>query len=203
MDGGAPAAVTVSTKLVLLVICPSLTCSVIVAVPDWFAAGVSVTVRFAPLPPKTIFPFRIKAGFEELPETVRLLAAVSVSLTVNGIGAVAEFAVTVWLPTLETFGAVFEFELPPPDSGSSTNTLNVGPVAGPVSNAAVGLATVSPVIGSCSGWPSKVPLKTGAAKKSCALRTSYCVPTGSTELTFTGTVLALFQLYTTIFARPL
>ena len=30
---------------------PSLTRTVIVAVPDWFAAGVTVTVRFDPLPP--------------------------------------------------------------------------------------------------------------------------------------------------------
>ena len=34
---------------------PSVTVTVMVAVPVWFGAGVTVTVRFPPLPPKTMF----------------------------------------------------------------------------------------------------------------------------------------------------
>src|SRR5258706_8482204 len=41
---------TVRRKLVLLLSCPSLTVTVIAAVPACPAAGVSVTVRFAPVP---------------------------------------------------------------------------------------------------------------------------------------------------------
>src|SRR5437899_9822562 len=43
--GGSLTALTVNWKLVLVVAAPSLTVSVIVATPDWFAAGVIVTVR--------------------------------------------------------------------------------------------------------------------------------------------------------------
>ena len=50
---------------------PSLTVTVIVVVPVCPAAGVSVTVRLAPLPPKTMFAFGTSAGLVELPLTVR------------------------------------------------------------------------------------------------------------------------------------
>ena len=46
---------------------------------------------FAPLPPNTIFPLGTKPVFEELPPSIRLPAAVSVSPTVTGIAAVAVF----------------------------------------------------------------------------------------------------------------
>ena len=54
MVGRSFTAVTVRTKLVAAVAWLSLTVTVIVAVPLWFAAGVTVTVRFAPVPPKTM-----------------------------------------------------------------------------------------------------------------------------------------------------
>ena len=53
---------------------PSVTVTVIVAVPDWFATGVTVTVRFAPLPPNTMFAFGTSAVFDELPVTTRFAA---------------------------------------------------------------------------------------------------------------------------------
>ena len=65
--------------------------SVIVAVPVWLAVGVTVTVRLAPLPPKTMFPLGTKVGLDELPLIVRLVSAVSMSPTVNAIAAVAVF----------------------------------------------------------------------------------------------------------------
>ena len=46
---------TVSTQLSLAVRAPSLTVMLIVAVPVWFVAGVTFTVRLLPLPPKTTF----------------------------------------------------------------------------------------------------------------------------------------------------
>src|SRR5438128_12697201 len=131
----------------------------------------TVTSRLLPLPPKAIFPFGIKSGLEEPPERVRLAAGVSTSLTANGADAMAVFSIVVWLPMAETLGAVFEAGGAVP-SGNNTKALSVGPVGGAVNIAAVGLATVKPFIGNCSGLPSKVPLKTGAAKKSPALRTS-------------------------------
>ena len=55
MVAGVPPLLTVRRKPPLVVNDPSLTVSVIVAVPVCPAAGVNVTVRFAPLPPKTMF----------------------------------------------------------------------------------------------------------------------------------------------------
>ena len=49
---------------------PSLTVSVMVAVPLWFAAGVTVTVRAAPLPPRTMFASGTSVWFDEVAVTV-------------------------------------------------------------------------------------------------------------------------------------
>ena len=68
---------------------PSLTVTVMLAVPVWFAAGVTVTVRLALLPPNTMFPFGTNVVLFELPLTVRLLALVSMSPTVKLIGPTA------------------------------------------------------------------------------------------------------------------
>src|SRR5437868_3895268 len=53
------------------------------ALPVLPAAGVTVTVRFAPLPPNTIFAFGTSVVDDDEPETVRLEAAVSASPTVD------------------------------------------------------------------------------------------------------------------------
>jgi hypothetical protein len=47
---------------------------------------VIVTVRFAPLPPNTMFPLGSSVGLFELPLTLKLPAGVSPSATVNAIG---------------------------------------------------------------------------------------------------------------------
>ena len=44
---------------------PSLTVTVMLAVPFWLAAGVTVTVRLAPLPPNTMFPLGTSVGLFE------------------------------------------------------------------------------------------------------------------------------------------
>ena len=82
---------TVSAKLLLVVRLPSLTVTVMVAVPVWLRAGVTVAVRLAPEPPKTMLAAGIKVGLEEAPETIRLPATVCTSPTVKAIGAVAVF----------------------------------------------------------------------------------------------------------------
>src|SRR6185295_5598935 len=51
--GGVFTAVTVSKNVSLAVFVPSLTVTVMVAVPVWPVAGVTVTVRLLPLPPYT------------------------------------------------------------------------------------------------------------------------------------------------------
>src|SRR5262245_2605508 len=67
--GGSFTALTVRTKLVLVLSDPSLTVRVIIAVPFSFGDGFTVTVRFAPLPPKTMLCTSV--GFEEMPVTAR------------------------------------------------------------------------------------------------------------------------------------
>src|SRR5207247_174308 len=84
-------ALTVSTKLSLAVRLPSLTVTVMVAVPVWLSAGVTVTVGFAPEPPKPMLATGIKVGLEDVRERIRLTAAVGGSPIVNGIGVVAVF----------------------------------------------------------------------------------------------------------------
>ena len=86
--GESLTALMVSKNEVLVVTEPSPTVIVMMVFPDWFAAGVTFTVRFAPEPPKTMFAFGATVGFEELPERVRFPAGVSASPTVNGIGPV-------------------------------------------------------------------------------------------------------------------
>src|SRR5215469_15242462 len=80
---------TFSRKLVLAVAPPpSVTVSVTDAVPVWFGAGVSVTVRLEPLPPRTMLALGSKVAFEDTPATTRFVAGVSRSPTVNGMGTV-------------------------------------------------------------------------------------------------------------------
>lgn len=64
-------------------------------------------MRFAPLPPKTIFAFGTSVVFEEVPVTTKAAAAVSASLTLNASAPVDVFALTVWSPITEIVGAVF------------------------------------------------------------------------------------------------
>ena len=88
-------ALTEIVKLVLLLRLPSLTVSVMVAVPVWPAAGVTVTIRFELLPPRAMPAAGTKVVFDELAVMARLPAAVSASPTVNANGLVADPALTV------------------------------------------------------------------------------------------------------------
>jgi len=99
-------ACTVTLKLLLAVRLPSLTVMVINAVPVWPAAGVTVTVRFAPLPPRTMFAVGTRVVEEEVFVRVRFAAEVCASPIVNGIAAVAWPEVTVCAPIEEMVGAV-------------------------------------------------------------------------------------------------
>jgi len=65
-----------------------MTVTVIVLVPLAFAAGVSVIVRFAPLPPRLIPLAATTFRFEEVAVTVSDPAAVSASPAVNAIAEV-------------------------------------------------------------------------------------------------------------------
>ena len=68
---------------------PSVTVSVMVAFPYCPAAGVTVTVRLAPLPPRAMLLTGTRLVLEEAAATVRLAAAVSTSPTVKANAAVA------------------------------------------------------------------------------------------------------------------
>ena len=68
---------TVSRKLLLAVKEPSLTITVIVAVPASPATGVTVTVRLVPAPPKTMLFVGTKFVFAEDADRTRLATGVS------------------------------------------------------------------------------------------------------------------------------
>ena len=66
---------TVTKKLVLVLLGPSFTVTVIVAAPVCPAAGVTVTVRLAPLPPNTIFRLGISPGLDDAALNCRFAGA--------------------------------------------------------------------------------------------------------------------------------
>ena len=88
MVGGSLTAVTVTTNSSKALAAPSLTVMRMVAVPDWLGAGVTVTVRSAPEPPRTTLATGTRAVFDDVPVTVRLPAAVSASPTVKATAPV-------------------------------------------------------------------------------------------------------------------
>ena len=73
----------------------SLTVMVMTELPVWFAAGVMVTVRFAPVPAKTTFDSGMIVGLDELPVTSSASAGVSRSPIANGIGGRATL-ISAW-----------------------------------------------------------------------------------------------------------
>ena len=82
-------------KLELDVAAPSPTVRITVAVPVWPAAGVTVTVRLAALPPKVMLALGKSVGLDEEAPRVRLAAAVSTSPTVMASGPTAVPVVVV------------------------------------------------------------------------------------------------------------
>src|SRR5688572_12217354 len=90
ITGGSFTGVTVSTNVSLAGKAPSLTVTVMVAVPERLAAGVTVTNRDAPLAGvKFIFAIGTSVSEEELPERVSALIGLSMSPMVKPSGGVA------------------------------------------------------------------------------------------------------------------
>ncbi|MEJ7680219.1 MAG: hypothetical protein WKG06_20665 [Segetibacter sp.] len=81
---------TVSVKSSLPPTVPLVAFTVMVAVPVWPGAGVTVTVRFAPVPPKTTFPTGTRVVFDE--PAVRIAGLPPWSVTTTGIGDVGVFS---------------------------------------------------------------------------------------------------------------
>ena len=108
MVGASFTAVTVSVNGSLAVCEPSLTVTVMVAVPFWFAAGVTMSVRAPPEPPSVsaVGLFGTRVGFDEVAVTVRLEAAVSASSTVKAIVEVDASSAMVTLPIALIVGGV-------------------------------------------------------------------------------------------------
>ena len=104
--GGPTDALTVSTKLEVVVKMPSVALSVIVDVPVCPVAGVTVTVRLAPLPPITTFAVGTSVVLEELALTARIVGDNSASPTVNASALVAVPCAVLWLAMVPMVGAV-------------------------------------------------------------------------------------------------
>src|SRR5437016_444010 len=81
--GGSLTMLTVKRKSRLALNWPSLTVKVTVALPLRFAPGVTLIVRFPPLPPRIIFWAGTKVGFEQLLVILRLSAETSASAMVK------------------------------------------------------------------------------------------------------------------------
>ncbi len=107
MVGASFTAVTVRTNSSKAVAVPSLTVMRMVVVPDWLAAGVRVTVRLAPVPPRTMLATGTRAVLDDVLVSVRLPAAVSTSPTVKGTAGVGVSSLTVRLAMLEMVGTSF------------------------------------------------------------------------------------------------
>src|SRR5882762_8398703 len=106
MVGGSFTALTVSTNVAVAVYWPSLTLTVMVAVPFWLLAGVTVTVRLEAEPPKTMLLVGANAGLEEPLLNVKLAAAVSASPIVKLRGPADVSSSIVWSDRVEMLGGV-------------------------------------------------------------------------------------------------
>ena len=88
MVGRSFSELTVRVNMSLTAFVPSLTVIVMVVVPNWFVAGVMVTVRLAPLPPKVMFALGTSAVTDDPPDTLNAADGVSTSPMVNEIAPV-------------------------------------------------------------------------------------------------------------------
>lgn len=105
--GAVFSVVTVKVNAVLAESAPSLTVAVIVAVPLWPAAGVTVRVREAPLPPRTRPDCGTNVTFEEEAVSTRLATGVESSPRVRLSAPVLPLAEMVRFDRLLTVGAAF------------------------------------------------------------------------------------------------
>ena len=106
MIGGSFTGDTVTVKLSLEVRRPSLTEMVIRVAPNWFAAGVMVTVRFDDVPASTTLAMGTRVKFDEFFVSVSALAAISLSLSVKGIVRVELSSSVLWSLINPIAGAV-------------------------------------------------------------------------------------------------
>ena len=103
MTGGG---LMLTTKLVVAHKDWSQTVKAIVVVPTWPGAGVNVTVRFVPVPPRRILVLGRRVGLEETAVTVRFVAGISASPTVKDSGDSVVPAFPIWSGILEMIGGV-------------------------------------------------------------------------------------------------
>ena len=82
----------------------SFTNTVMDAIPLSFVAGVMVTVRLLPVPPKPMFALGTRSGFEDRPDKFSKLAGVTESPTVNGMAGVGVSSAVIWLAMAEMDG---------------------------------------------------------------------------------------------------
>src|SRR5437588_166769 len=75
-----------------------------VALPNWLVAGVTVTVRLEPLPPKTMLLTGTSVGLDDVALSTRLLAAVSASPMVKLSGPVDVSSAVVWSAMFDIVG---------------------------------------------------------------------------------------------------
>ena len=95
---------TVNRKLALALARPSATVKVISVLPAEFRAGITVTVRLEPKPPKTMFPLGINVGFDETAESVRFAGSSKASSMVTERGPAEELVPITWSATAERVG---------------------------------------------------------------------------------------------------
>src|SRR6267378_3482444 len=105
MVGASLTAVTVTKNEVVVVADPSVTLSVMVVAPLALAAGVTVTVRLAPLPPITTFASGTRAVSDEVPLTLRSPITLSISPMVKLNAPVVPSSAMVWSAMLVILGA--------------------------------------------------------------------------------------------------
>src|SRR6266403_1497871 len=105
MVGASLTAVTVTKNEVVVVADPSVTLSVMVVAPLALAAGVTVTVRLAPLGLMTTFPLGTRAVSDDVPVTLRSPIRLSMSPMVKLKAPVVPSSAMVWSATLVMVGA--------------------------------------------------------------------------------------------------
>src|SRR5882762_3662043 len=105
MVGASLTAVTVTKNEVVVVADPSVTLSVMVVAPLALAAGVTVTVRLAPLGLMTTFALGTRAVSDELPLTLRSPITLSMSPMVKLNAPVVPSSAMIWSAMLVMLGA--------------------------------------------------------------------------------------------------
>src|SRR5687767_15213900 len=132
--GGSLTGFTTTVNVSLADNDPSLTVTVINAVPDWLATGDTSTVRLAPLRPIKIRSSGTSARLSEFTLKVSCSGAVSGSLIVNGIGPVLVSSLIVWLgmseidgPSLTGFTTTVNVSLADIDPSLTVTVINAVP----------------------------------------------------------------------------